>query len=286
MSWINEVIKINDNLYCIKDVQSVNKYLIIGMEKALLFDTGFGFVDFRPLVREITNRELIVVNSHADLDHVLGNYLFEEVYLSRYDYKNLQINEQPELKQQQLAHRLNKPGSRLAEEMGDPQSWLAQSIYKPTYHLIDAGFVFDLGNLQLEVIALPGHSSGSIALLERNNGWMFTGDSIMEYNVFYMPAGNPPRLPEPMMVYYDSLLRVKTRMPEISFLYPGHGPFNIGSQVILDTIANLEEIHSRRGVDEDFITYHGKAAKRHYYGKSLIYFVDEYVEPFRSQQIT
>lgn len=285
MGWTNEVFQIKDNLYCIKDVHSVNKYLIIGSEKALLFDTGYGFVDFRPIIREITDKQLIVVNSHTDADHMLGNYLFDEVYISKYDYKNLQVNEQPELKKQQLEYRLQKSKGRLEKEMeeeiGNPENWLQHSVYTPQYHLIDDGYLFELGNLRLETISMPGHTSGSIALLEEKNGWLFTGDSVMEYNVFYIPAGNPPRYPEPMMVYYHSLMRLKRRIDEIKAVFPGHGAYDITTDIIDETLQNVREIHDGTGHFENIVTYRGAPAIKNAVGKSLIYFNDDYARPFR-----
>lgn len=285
MSWTNEVFKIRDNLYCIRDVHSVNKYLMIGSEKALLFDTGYGFVDFTPMIEKLTDRPVTVVNSHADPDHMLGNYLFREVYISRYDYKTLQISEQPAVKKQQLEYRQKKSEGRLQAEMESAEQWMSQSVYAPEYHLIDAGYLFDLGDLRLEVIAMPGHTSGSVVLLEKKNGWLFTGDSVMAYNVFYIPAGDPPRCPEPMRVYYDSLVKLYGRIEEISSVYPGHGDYGISPDIILETIHNLEEIYYEKGEFEEIVTYRGAKAIKHQYGKSLIYFDDEYAEGFRKSRI-
>lgn len=238
-------------------------------------------MDFTPILKELTDKPIVVVNSHADPDHMLGNYLFKEVYLSRYDYKTLQISEQMAVKKQQLEYRLKKSDGKLQLEMENTEEWLNQSVYSPTYHLIDAGYVFDLGDLQLEVIAMPGHTSGSIALLEKKNGWLFTGDSVMEYNVFYIPAGNPPRYPEPMSVYFDSLTKLYSRVSEINSVYPGHGNYAISPDIIIETLNNLQEIYNGEGEFEEIITYRGAKAIKHHYGKSLLYFNDDYVEQFR-----
>jgi len=43
-------------------------------------------------------------------------------------------------------------------------------------HLIDEGFVFDLGNCKFEVVHLPGHEDGSILLYSRETGLLFSSD--------------------------------------------------------------------------------------------------------------
>ena len=51
----------------------VYSYLIIGEEKALLFDTAYGMGNLREFVEGITQKPVIVVNSHGHFDHTGGN---------------------------------------------------------------------------------------------------------------------------------------------------------------------------------------------------------------------
>lgn len=55
-------------------------YLILGREKALLFDTGMGISDIRKVVEELTKLPVIVLNSHTHNDHVGGNWQFDTIY--------------------------------------------------------------------------------------------------------------------------------------------------------------------------------------------------------------
>lgn len=281
MSWANEVTQISRDLWCLKDVQSVNKYLVVGDERALLFDTGYGFVDYRPAIREITDKPLFVVDSHAHPDHCLGNFLFDEVYLSRYDYGVLFGNTNEELKRSQLAYRLEKPGSRLAEELDDPDAWLAHSVLEPRYHLIDAGHRFELGGIALEVIALPGHSPGSIALYERERGWLFTGDSVADYNVYYFAAGDPRLEPAPLATYWDALRKLDGAVGDCE-LYPAHGRFPVERAAIGDALRNLEEIHAGAGEEHEIMSSLGFPAREHRVGTSLIYYTDDIAAAFRA----
>ena len=49
--------KYNDNLYQFKDPLGVLSTLLIGKEKALLFDTCYGIGDLKEEVRKITDKE-------------------------------------------------------------------------------------------------------------------------------------------------------------------------------------------------------------------------------------
>ncbi|MBD3197982.1 MAG: MBL fold metallo-hydrolase, partial [Candidatus Lokiarchaeota archaeon] len=62
----------------------LNLYLILGKKSALLLDTGCDQHPLKPIVNKIIeNRELIVLNSHAHWDHVLGNHQFEKIYIHK-----------------------------------------------------------------------------------------------------------------------------------------------------------------------------------------------------------
>ena len=55
-------------------------FLILGKEKALLWDTGIGIDHLRPLVEKITNLPVTVLISHDHFDHIGGNAEFDEVW--------------------------------------------------------------------------------------------------------------------------------------------------------------------------------------------------------------
>ena len=74
------VTKINDSIYQFNDKMSVLATLVIGTEKALLFDTTYGIGNLKKEVEEITNKPLIVVNSHGHMDNSCGNYQFDSFF--------------------------------------------------------------------------------------------------------------------------------------------------------------------------------------------------------------
>src|SRR3569833_230168 len=48
-------------------------YLIIGSNKALLFDTGMGMDHVSPVIKQLTRLPVWVLNSHTHPDHIGGN---------------------------------------------------------------------------------------------------------------------------------------------------------------------------------------------------------------------
>jgi mRNA-degrading endonuclease RelE of RelBE toxin-antitoxin system len=79
-----EVYKLPGNVYAIYEpgqFQEVISFLILGDKKALLWDTGMGIGDIKSCVGELTNLPVFVVNSHSHMDHIGGNWQFDEIYI-------------------------------------------------------------------------------------------------------------------------------------------------------------------------------------------------------------
>src|ERR1700690_4301482 len=55
-------------------------YLIVGQQRALLFDTGMGIGDIKSVTAHLTQLPIVVLNSHTHDDHVGGNWQFDTVY--------------------------------------------------------------------------------------------------------------------------------------------------------------------------------------------------------------
>ncbi len=81
--------------------------------------------------------------------------------------------------------------------------------------IVRGGEVFDLGELEIEVIHTPGHTAGSVCYYERKNKWLFSGDTVFKFGFgrVDLPSGNRYEL-------IESLKRLSKL--EVVCLYPGH----------------------------------------------------------------
>ncbi len=78
---MENVIQINDTTWRIEDGH-VRFLLFCGTERAALIDTGMNTPNARQIAESLTGLPLILINTHADREHISGNGAFEEVYMS------------------------------------------------------------------------------------------------------------------------------------------------------------------------------------------------------------
>lgn len=236
MSYMLTVHKLNDSVYGFEEIKSIWQYLILGEKAALLVDTGFGFTDaLRRAVDEITRLPLIVVNTHGDIDHVCGNYLFGEAYISRADYKQLPGLNDPDFRKSQLLCRITWPGSQMLTEMSRAEldKWIRRSIWESEFHFLEDDQQFDLGGRIVQAIAIPGHTPGSMAFLDDRSGFLFSGDMLTAgASHFLVPLPQYGHQCEPLPVLCDSLKRLKSFQSEITAIYGGHGDVGRSSEII------------------------------------------------------
>jgi glyoxylase-like metal-dependent hydrolase (beta-lactamase superfamily II) len=140
-------------------------YLIHGEARALLFDSGSGRRDIRPVVDAFADLPVTVAFSHPHFDHVGGHLRFHRVAM--FDHPTLR---------RRIAGDRFTPSLRQHLKLGRP-SFLVAEWWA-------AGQLVDLGARQLEVLHVPGHSPDSIALLDRARGQLFLGDFLYNYELY------------------------------------------------------------------------------------------------------
>jgi len=75
-----EVIQINDTTWRIED-NGVRFFLLAGTEKALLIDSGMNTLNAKQIAESITKLPIMLLNTHADPDHISGNSNFDYSYM-------------------------------------------------------------------------------------------------------------------------------------------------------------------------------------------------------------
>ena len=129
-----QIIQMNRNTWRMED-QGVRFFLLTGTEQALLIDSGMQVHNARDIAATLTALPVMLLNTHADMDHVGSNAQFDSFYMhpaEEADYR-----------------RAGRGGRLLPVADGDE---------------------LDLGARRLRIIHLPGHTPGSIAVLDVENG--------------------------------------------------------------------------------------------------------------------
>ncbi len=240
-----EVYRFRDNLYGLFSENCDGKgdywmYLIIGPEKAMLIDTGYGLGDLKGLVGELTGgMPLVVVNTHDHFDHAYGNCLFETVYCHEYLVPYLES---------QHEHMWDY----LFDDYGD-NLWLEFDRndlpkFKP-YEIIGVpdGHVFNLGgDYDVELVFTGGHAAGHAAYIDKKNRILFSGDNICS-DISGCGSVNIVR-PGPygentnLQVYRDNLARLIARMDEFDYIFPQHFMNNLENHLLHNILAAVDAV--------------------------------------------
>ena len=80
-----EVTQLGKGTWMIRSMM-VQMFLIEGDETAMLIETGAGMGDLKAQVEKLTDKPLIVVNTHGHVDHAGGNFQFPQVWLHEDDF--------------------------------------------------------------------------------------------------------------------------------------------------------------------------------------------------------
>lgn len=228
---------IAEKVWGISDYGIDNIYLVEGRDSAMLIDNGVGAADLKHFVQSLTRLPLIVVNTHSHPDHTGSNHQFssirahqDELEMIRFfGTKEMRATMAKTMRQGQQPIRL--PDSVLFH--------VTDSLYTPVLVPFKDGYVFDLGNREIEVIHVPGHTKGSICLLDRQARLLFTGDS------FGSPVWLHTQDALPVETYRASLWNLLLREREFDGLLPGHGN-RLDVEFIKEQIACSDEIISGR----------------------------------------
>ena len=199
-------------LYEPHQAQEVISWLVLGEERALLFDTGMGLAPIRPVVQELTGLPVVVLNSHTHYDHMGGNAEFETILALDSDYGR---HNAAGWDHDTVSGELD-PQALCAEKLPgfDPTSFRVRP-FRPT-GLVADGDVIDLGGRRLEVLRLPGHSPDSIALLDRALGLLWPGDTFYEGQIWlYFPGTD-------LDAYARSVRHLASLVPGVRRVLPSH----------------------------------------------------------------
>jgi len=227
-------------LYEPKQFEEVISYLIVGQKRAVLFDTGLGVGKVSAVVARLTMLPVTVINSHTHFDHVGGNAEFKDIWNRNLPYTRKNMSGQPN-----VYSRDALAPERLCGPMPSGTDTKSYSIrpWKNSHWLRDHELV-DLGGRVLEVIFTPGHTPDSVALLDRGNGLLFTGDNFYPGPIYlFVPETN-------FAAYTRSVKMLAELEPQIKLLLPQHN-LPVAEPVFLTRLADaVEQVNQHKAKAE------------------------------------
>ena len=134
----------------------------------------------------------------------------------------------------------------------DPAKWEIPPSAPTT--LLEDNNIIDLGDRTLEVIYTPGHSPGSICLLDKKNRVLFTGDTFFPGPLYAYP--------EDVNIddYISSVEKLKNRLDEYDYLCSGHNDPWVKSEIISRVAKAFQEIMEGKGEYKE-----DKGIRRYYF---------------------
>jgi glyoxylase-like metal-dependent hydrolase (beta-lactamase superfamily II) len=198
---------------------AVRGVLLLGEDRAIVWDTLSRPADMRPFLPLIADRPLVVVYSHADWDHVWGT--------AGLPYAQARI----------IAHERARarfasdvPAALAEKQAAEPGAW-DDVLLVPPSEVIPPPGVIDLGGLSLELHPLPGHTPDCLVGFAPERGLLLAGDTV-ETPFPVVPPDSP-------LAAWIAELERWAADDRVRRVVPAHGRMG-GREILLENIACLQ----------------------------------------------
>ena len=159
-------------------------YLIVGDARAVLFDTGPGVRDIRPVVASLTDRPVVAAFSHLHFDHIGGQALFADI--ASLDHPSIRARTEPDGTFTPTIFQHGGPGrpSFRITTWWEPDATSSSAVAR------------------CSVLSVPGHTPESLALYDADAGQLFSGDYLYAGDLFAFAPGSD------LVAYRDTARRL------------------------------------------------------------------------------
>ena len=193
--------KLDNDTWCIEE-DEVRFFLLMGTDQALMIDCGMQIRNAKEIAEVLTDLPIRLLLTHADRDHTGSIDEFDTFYMHPAEASNF-YNTQ---------HLTGK--------------------FTPVWD----GDILDLGGRPLEIIAMPGHTPGSIAVLDVNNRCLFSGDPVQNGNIFLFGVQRE------IHSYLVSMKRLQTMESSFDRVYPSHGSCPVSPDLIDKLAQGMQDV--------------------------------------------
>lgn len=254
-SWF-EIYRMNSKTFALFEPyhhEKVFSFLVIGAENAALIDTGMGIGNIRTEIERLTDLPVIVINTHGHFDHIGDNHCFKDILC--FD-NNMEVNRIEKGITRSECGKFMTPDSfiHLPAELDISQYEIRPSkVTRRVRHLETV----QLGKRELTIHHTPGHSPGSICLLDSRDGFLFTGDTYYSGTLFaHLDESD-------FQAYHRSVKHLVSLLDQVSMLCPSHNQAHAPREALLHLLKAFEQIVSAR------VPYEVKYNTRHYRFKNF-----------------
>lgn len=205
--WVDDyytVEQIGPDTYVIAEPryhQDVHSYLLIGDERALLFDTGSPAGQIEPVVASLTDKPVSAIASHLHYDHVGSHGTFPTILMPDLPYLRARTID---------GMFTPTPNEHLGFIEGcGIVTWKISGWWAP-------GTEMDLGGRKITLLSIPGHTPDSIALWDKESDQFFMGDYSDDGETYaFMPNSS-------LKAYLETTRTLTSTLPRTTRIYSAH----------------------------------------------------------------
>ena len=232
--------RIDTDTYAISEYkhwEETHCYLLCGVERAVLIDTGLGVANIREIVDSLTSLPVMVVTTHVHWDHIGGHRYYENIAVHEAEQEWLSVK---------FPLPLQAVKSNLMRDACDfPKDFAIDDyqIFQGTpQRILQDGDQLDLGNRVLEVIHTPGHSPGHCCFYEPERKYLYSGDLIYSgcLDAFY-PTTDPQQ-------FFRSVKKIQVL--DVKRIMPGHHQLYIPVDLIDRIEAGFSKLECKGNLEQ------------------------------------
>ena len=211
-----KVYRVGENVLAIVEPYNFEEaisYLILGNNKALLFDTGIGVDSISLVVKQLTKLPILVINSHSHYDHIGGNYEFNNILALKTDFTLKHAKEG--WNHEAVKHEVTQEAICLEKLSKFDTANYSIRPYKISQFLANNDII-DLGDRKIKVISVPGHTPDAVALLDQSKGYLWTGDTYYDGDIYLFAKETD------LAAYKKSIHTLAKIVPTLKYIFPSH----------------------------------------------------------------